>query len=262
MNLAVIRSALVLVAAVGLAQSVPTAAQDDWEAERDRFLSPDLQTGSRFLREPQTAQESDARQMQKALARCIFYANKDEVRDLLANSDFQFIDFAATSFDRQDFFDQLGFGNCLERAMTHSQYKIHVSMLYSTLRNLLAEEVYLYDNEVAPVRAPSAPTVIKARYAFTDGGARARAMAEVADCITYRNAAGADAFLRQVPGTSDEGDAIEALGPTLLTCLETDEAPKLSTSLVRQLVADGLWARSHYGSGAAAQSAASDDTAE
>jgi hypothetical protein len=246
----------VALALAALACAVPAAAQDeDGERKRDRFLAPDSQIGTRFLRAPETAQESEARERQKRLARCIFYGRKDEVREVLANSDFDRIDFAATRFTGETFFDELDFTNCLGRAMKNSQYKIYVTMPYGTLRNLLAEEAYLHDNKDAPVLAAGAPTVIKARFALTKGGPRAGALAEVADCITYRDAARAHAFLTEIPGTKGETEALEALGPTLITCLDVKEAPKLSTSMVRQMIADGLWSRSHHGAFAAVESA-------
>lgn len=242
----------IVLAIVGLALAAPAIAQDsDADRKRDRFLAPTAQIGSRFVRAAETAQESDARDRQKRLAKCVFYGRKDQVRELLANSDFDQIDFAATRFTGDDLFDQLNFSPCLGQAMKNSTYKLWVSMPYSTLRNLLAEEAYLYDNKVAPTLAAGAPTLIKSRFALTKGGPRAAVMAEVADCITYRDAAGAHAFLKETPGTKGEGEALEALGPTLLTCLQADEPPKLSTSMVRQMIADGMWARSHYGAFAA-----------
>ena len=244
-----------LLSFLALAAAGPVAAQDsDLERKRDRFLAPDIQTGTRFARAAETAQESDARQMQKRIARCVFFGNKDEVRELLANSDFDRIDFAATSFTGEEFFDQIDFSQCIGRAMKQSQYKVWVQMQYSTLRNLLAEEVYLKDNKDAPVLAEGAPTLIKDRFAFTRGGPRAGVMAEVSDCVTYRNGAGAHAFLDSVPGNKGETEALEALWPTLLTCLETEDPPELSTSMLRMMIADGMWARSYYGAWSANES--------
>lgn len=242
------RAALLGAVVAGLFVSAPVFAQDeDWERERDRFLRPESQVGTRFKQSPETAEESDARQMQKRIAKCVFYRNKDDVRALLVNSDFDRIDFDAIESDPDTLFDDLDFGDCLGRAMKHSQYKIYATMRYSTLRNLLAEEAYLKDNDEASKLSEGAPKVLTSRFAFENGGPRAEVLAELSDCITYRNLPAADAVLRERPGTDDELEALDALGTTLVTCLDTEDPPEFSASMVRQLIADGLWARSHYG---------------
>ncbi|MGE5952208.1 MAG: hypothetical protein ACM308_01095 [Qipengyuania vulgaris] len=240
---------------MAVALTAPAVAQDTMtEAELDRFLKPEAPIGTRFKQEPETASVSDARQMQKRLAKCVYYGNKTELNELLANSDFSRIDFSALEFSSEEFFDEIDFGRCLGRAMKGSQYKVYATMRYDTLRNLVAEEAYLYTNKQAPVREPDAPTVIDARFAKGRAGPQTEVLAEVSDCISYRNPQGAHDLLDSTPGSSGEGDALEALYSTLLTCLDTEEAPNLDTSMVRMMVADGMWTRSHYGAFAAAPS--------
>ncbi len=187
-----------LTAVMALVVAAPTFAQDtqdDFERDRDRFLRPDIQTGSRFRQEPETASQSDARQMQKRLAKCVYYGEREMLDDLLVNSDFERIDFDEIAVEADKFFDEIDFGRCLGRAMKGSQYKVYASMRYSTLRNLVAEEAYLYANKSAPVRDPAAPTIIAQRYAVKSGNPRTGALAEVADCISYRDAATAHDLL-------------------------------------------------------------------
>lgn len=241
----------------------PLSAQDDDDGKFDRFLDPELQVGTRFMREAETAGESDARKMQKRLARCIFFRNKDHVRKLLANSDFDRINFDALPFDERNFYDEIDFAKCISSATTASSFKLRVSMQYSTLRNLLAEEVYVKDNADAPVLEEGAPTKVPGRVTFGRSSPRAEVLAEVSDCISYRNGAVAHEFLSSKPGTSPELDAIEKLWPTLLTCLETENPPELSISMIRQMVADGMWARSHFDAWSAADVAdVADDASE
>ncbi|MBX7457449.1 hypothetical protein K3152_04245 [Qipengyuania sp. 1NDH17] len=227
--------------------ATPIAAQDsDHDRRMERFLRPESQIGTRFKQEPETAGEAETRQMQKRLAKCVYFGNKEELNELLDNSDFEQIAFADTQFKSGEFFDDIGFGRCIGRVMKRSQYKLAVSVSYSTLRNLIAEEAYLYENKDVPVRAPGAPLLIDQRFATQRGGMRAQSVSELADCLTYRNARASHELLDSTPATDKESEALEALYPTLLTCLETDEAPNLSTSLVRQMVADGMWSRSYY----------------
>ena len=244
---------------VGFSLAIPAIAQDaDWESKRDRFLRPESSLGTRFKQAPETASESDSRQMQQRLAKCVYFDSRDDLDTLLANSDFERIDFSATAFEPGEFFDDIDFSRCIGRAMKASHYKMMVSMSYSTLRNLLVEEAYNYANDNAPVRAEGAPMLVADRFAYISGGPRARVMAEVSDCISYRRPDLAHNLLKARPGTSKETEALEALYPTLLTCLETDDAGNLSTSLVRWMVADGMWARSYHGAFAAAETETAD----
>ena len=240
-----------LIARMGAALvATPNAAQEhdsEIDRERDRFLRPEAPIGTRFKQEPQTASVSDARQMQKRLAKCVYYANKDDANALLVNSDFDRIDFDAIDTDADELFDKLDFGRCLGRAMKQSQYKVYATMRYDTLRNLLAEEAYLYQNKQAPTRESDAPTLVEARFEDKTASPRTRVLAEVSDCISYRNPQGAHEFLDTTPGTSGETKAYEKIYGALLTCLETDEAPDLDTTMVRMMIADGMWARSNYG---------------
>lgn len=251
------KTAFVVLALLSLA--VPVVAQEtDIDRERDRFLRPEAPIGSRFKQEAQAADVADARQMQKRLAKCVYYGSKDELDTLLANSDFDRIDFSVLEFEAEEFFDEMDFGRCLGRAMKQSQYKIYATMQYSTLRNLVAEEAYLYSNKRPPVREEGAPTFIEARFIGRRAGPRSKVLAEVSDCISYRNAPAAHDLLDSTPGTSGEGSFLEALYPTLLTCLDAEEAPNLDPTMVRMLVADGMWTRSYYGAFETAQTKLTD----
>ena len=47
----------------------------------------------------------------------------------------------------------------------------------------------------------------------------------------------------------EEQAAVAALGPVIVTCANADgESLSISTSLIRQMMADGMWSRAHYGS--------------
>ena len=237
-----------------LALSVAAVAQDtaeESERKMDRFMAPVSEIGTRFKRAPETAGQAESRDMQKRIAKCVFYRNKDDVRALLAKSDFDWIDFDALGRDAGTFYDEIDFGDCIGSAMKHSTYRMAVRMPYGTLRNLLAEEAYLKDYKQAPTISADSATVIEDRYAFTDGGPRAQSLALVADCLTYRDMAGVHAVLDTRPGSKGEGEAIDALGPTIMVCLEADEMPDIDTSMLRQVIADGAWARAHYTSEAA-----------
>lgn len=242
------RALLALVVAPVLIWGVPVTAQDDAE----RFLEPGLQTGTRFKQVPETAEQGEARGLQKRVAKCVYFRNKDVVRTLLAHSDMDRIDFDAFDQASETLFDDLDVAECIGTVMRSSQYRMYMRIPYATLRNLLAEEVYLQDNKKALVLPTDAPRDLENRYGYEGLNPRTAALTQVGDCVAHSGVGNAHAFLESRPGSSDEEQAFEALAPIVVACLDTEEEEvALPISMIRQLTADALWARSHYGADAA-----------
>lgn len=230
--------------ASSLAATAPAVAQErpEWEKERERMTAPHLQTGTRFLREPETADAAQARGMQKEIASCMYRKKRADSDTLLANSDFFTIDFDASGIDREDGLDDLGLGDCMKRVMKHGTYQMYMSYQFSTMRNLLAEEAYLRGAGKAVRLADGAGETVAGRRLLA--GAQSAVIGGVADCLVFRNLEASDALLRAAPASREEAAALDRLLPTFATCMKSDKADvTLGTSMVRQLVADGLWTR-------------------
>ncbi|MWV27909.1 hypothetical protein [Aurantiacibacter rhizosphaerae] len=246
-----IRSTCLAAAATLALSSVPAQAQDARENNNG------LQTGTRFEREPETPDAAKGRWMQKRVANCVFNRDKDAVREILANSDFYSIQFDSIDSDPETLFDDLNVEHCIGRLMRGADnrvYHTYMQIQYSTLRNLLAEEAYLQDFDGPPAVGADTAQHIAERF---DGRAvhpQISTMASMVDCMTYRAGAQTHALLRARPGSDDEEEAINALGPVIVSCANTNEDQlQIPTSLIRQMAADGLWSRSYYGSTAAGE---------
>ncbi len=216
-----------------------------------------MQTGSRFSRAPETADQAEARWMQKRVANCVWNRNEDEVRRLLANSDFYQIDYAEAGVNSDTLFDDLEVGYCMGRLMqgvANRTLQMYMQIQYSTLRNLLAEEAYLNDFDGPPVIAPDHVVDIAARFDGQRPHPQVRTMAAMADCVTFNRPQAAHDMLRARPGSGREQEIVDQLGPVIAACANSREDElTIASSLVRQLVADGMWSRMHYGSSTAAE---------
>ncbi|MDE1466620.1 hypothetical protein [Aurantiacibacter sp. D1-12] len=214
-----------------------------------------MQTGTRFLREPENATAAEARWMQKRVVNCVWNRNEDEVRDLLANSDFYQIDWDAIDMTPDSAFDDLEVTYCIGRLMrgaANNVYQTYMRIPFSTLRNALAEEAYLGDFDGPPMIAPNHVVDIYARFNGERVHPQVSTMAAMADCIVYNALETSHALMRARPGSDGEGEVIEQLGPVVAACANSSEDElSVQNGLVRQLVADGLWSRSHYGSNTA-----------
>lgn len=247
----VTRAVIAAALAVSVLAANPASAQDEYEVEGQQ------QVGTRFLQEPETVEAARARKMQKKVARCVYSSNEAEVEELLAKSDFHRIDFEALGVEAESLFDDLDVSRCIGRAMRDDEYRMHMRFPHSTMRNLLAKEAYLERNRV-PLTLPSdAPDRLDNRYSMDGIYPPTVVIAEMGDCITRNDPAGAHEFLAQRPSSSGETEAFDKLIPTIGRCLKTEqEEVTLQISLMRQIVADALWSRFHYGPQAAAPASA------
>ncbi|MGI8944398.1 MAG: hypothetical protein ACR2FJ_09270 [Qipengyuania sp.] len=206
------------------------------------------QIGSRFARKAKTYDEDKVREMQKTVARCVAWRHKEGARKLLQHSDSVGIDFYETEYSSDDWFDQMDVADCIERVMSDAGYYMEMRISYPALRNLLAEEVYLMDNEAPPVIGEGASEQLENRNFATGMNPRAVAFAKLADCIVYHAPATADALARSRPGSGEERDAFKDLRPAIGKCTGTEpNKVDADPSLTRMVVADGLWSRTFYG---------------
>lgn len=227
--------------------SQPAAAQVEPGA-----FNEGQQTGTRFQREPETVDAAEARWLQKRVAICTYNRNRDETDELLANSNFYQIHFDQLGYSNEEFWDDFEISYCIGRLMRNDDNRtlsMYMQIPYSTLRNLLAEEAYLRDNDEAPVITADAPQDIAARFGGERVHPQISTMAALADCVVFNAADTAHEVLESRPGSNSEEEAVDALGPVIAQCANSSDTLTISTSLVRQMVADGLWSRAHYAGG-------------
>lgn len=240
----------VLAASILGISAAPAMAQD---VESGAY-NEDQQIGTRFQREPETASAAEARWMQKRVVNCTFNRNREESVELLANSNFYQIDFDALGWSSDEFWDDFEINHCIGRLMRgadNQNISMYMQIQYSTLRNLLAEEAYLRTNDDPPVISADMPQDIDERFGEQRMHPQIATMAALADCIVYHAPEMAHELLESRPGSNREADFVDALGPTVAACADSSETLTVSASLVRQMVADGLWSRSYYSSSAA-----------
>ena len=239
---------IILAFIVSVAMSAPAYAQN--------LPSSQSQIGTRFKQKAKTADANEARIMQKNVARCVLYRNKKLTREVLENSDPVSIYFTQMGTDGETLFDDLDVDHCLARAAKRSTSKIYMTIKFRTLRALLAEEAFLMDNKKPITLAPDGEEYIAAREDRAGLHPSAVAMAKYADCIVFNAVDHSDALLRARPGSAKEEAALTALYPTLSKCeLVDDEEATIDQSVVRMLVADGLWSRAYFASKAPIEAA-------
>ncbi|QFT77995.1 hypothetical protein [Erythrobacter sp. THAF29] len=230
-----IRGALIT-AAIALTATV-AAAQDG-----------DLQTGTRFMLYADPIDQTDMRVLQKRIVRCAAMNAKENARELLLNSDPVTVDASGIEHDYQEFMAEFDLPRCIGRAMPPSARRMGIRFDNKTLRNLLAEEMYLYENKKGITIPESAPVILENRfYAGGEPYRMAKAPADLADCVVHTAPDKAHALLKANPTTRKESDAANALLPVFDRCADDAGEQQLTLAQMRAVVADGLWSRAHYG---------------
>ena len=222
----------------------PASAQREFDPDRvDKSA-----IGSRFKIAEESVNATQMRKFQKKIVRCTVSGDRDLARELLQKSDPASIDHRELSVSYNEMMEEMNFGRCIGRAMPRSARMMRVSYKPSVMRNLMAEEIYLYDNKEPLTINEGDPEYLENRYF---AGGQSYTMAEVparlADCIVYNAPVKSHEFIDTNPTTGGEDKAAAALTDTINACLPGEGEVSLTITQLRAYVADGLWSRSYYG---------------
>jgi len=204
-------------------------------------------TGTRIGQARQTADPDFTRRMLKLTAACVNRLNADGVVSLLRGDSHAALDYAAAGIQNEADHSPLELSECLTEAMNGSQVVMQMRIPPRALRTVLAEEAYLWRHNGPLQFPPGTPQVLAGRKVI--GGetpAQSQTMGIFADCLVFHSPQEADRLLRgPVGGTAERGNA-EALSPAISQCLNPGQQANFTTSAIRDIISDGLWARSEF----------------
>lgn len=231
-------AALSLCAIPGLASAKPASGG----------MQPEAQIGTRFLKKPTEVNPREAGLERKNFGRCIYARIPDRVDKLLENSDPEGIEYYGAGESQDRFWQLIGRDNFCGGLNSAASDHRQLTISNTAFRSMMLEEAYLARFKQAPALAADATEIADRRY-MTEGSAPARSLGQFADCLAFRDVAGADALLRTMPGSDEEKAAARAMAPTLGACLVRGQTLSLNAANVRAFAADGLWTRFARGAG-------------
>ncbi|MXP42379.1 hypothetical protein GRI75_12085 [Altererythrobacter soli] len=213
---------------------------------------PYKRTGSRIAKPVEQLDAGGARQMLKGVARCVYHDQPDTVERYLRSSDPLAVDYASFGIAQADVIKEFDLPACMNETKAAFQLRTSMRMSGPAFRVALAEEAYLGRHTDALKLPADGPEMLTNRF-FVQAASmpQAQALGAFADCVVFHAPAEADDMLRTAPGTKAESDAARALVPALSECLVAGREVRLDEKGIRDIVADGLWSRSHYGQTAA-----------
>ncbi len=214
-------------------------------------MQPEAQIGTRFLKKPTEVNPREAGIERKNFGRCIYARIPDRVDKLLENSDPEGIEYYAAGTSRERFWQPIGKDNFCGELNSAASERRQLTISNTAFRSMMLEEAYLARFKTMPALPEDATEIISDRRYITEGATSARALGRFADCLIFRDEAGADALLRTMPGSDEEKQAARAMAPALGACLMRGQTLSLNTANVRAFAADGLWTRFVRGTGPA-----------
>jgi len=216
------------------------------------------QTGTRFRAEPERMKTNpksndadNSRRIAKKFGQCLFDRRTKQSIALLTVSDYWAIDYGNLGEAQYLLENRILMEDCLGRVGRGGLGGIGMTISNTIIRGGLVEAAYLevYNDEDKPiVISDSEPEVLPNRF-FVSGPTNydARAIASLSDCVVFNAPAQAHAIIHTEPASDEERAAVMAIVPALGNCLTAGNELRLDETSIRGFVADGLWARMHYG---------------
>lgn len=207
---------------------------------RDRQFPDDL--APRFNREQVgRATIERGRDIFGQLGRCLYNRSKSGSMELLAKTDYGFVNFAQINLEMDRAVRTYGINDCLSRVADNKSSNIAVRFTPGSMRQWMLQEAY-FD------RFPNGAEWVKPGYAVAErqfplsGSDRSvRMLMEFADCIVAASPYDADWFYRTGAGATAESEALNALMPALGPCLPAGQRVEMSPAALRAWLGEALW---------------------
>lgn len=204
-------------------------------------LQPQRETGSLIPVQPNRLDQKAAGIVRKGFAQCIYQRARPKVLIFLQHTDLESVDLAGAKI--RDVKRDLRLADCLSEQVGFTQLALGFSLQPQSLRDMLAEEVYLAANRATPA-LPMSPQPLNGSFiSIGDALDQAKSLSAFIDCTILKDIPDADALLRTMPGSDKEHDAAAALAPALGACLNQGHNVVLTPASIRGFIAFGMWNR-------------------
>jgi hypothetical protein len=244
-----VRLVLLAVALGLLATAEPALAQtnDDDQTplnsriKRGRQYPTDLRPVVTPADKLSDVQREQGTRMARLFGHCLYVRSRAGALDLLDRTDFGFNDFQQIGLTQAAAAQRYGITDCLRRVATVNDESVVLQWNAALMRQWLLYAVY-------EERFPQGATWVRPgyaaaprRYPLSAGNPAIQAMLAFGDCVVAADPARADALVRTVDGSKEEGAAVSALMPALGGCIQAGQSIALSPVPLRAWLREALW---------------------
>jgi hypothetical protein len=206
---------------------------------RDRQFPTELP--NRWRNETSAVSRARSRAMLNQFSRCVFNHSNEDSLELLQTTDYGFVDFQQIGLDNDRALRNYGFMDCLSRVANTSGTGVQLRFSAGGLRQWLIQEAYFDRYKDAPSWVEPGLVFGSRDYPLSAQNPGVLAAMDLGDCVVAADPYTADFLYRTVAGSDDEARALDALRPSLASCLPQGQQVQLSPVLFRMWVGEALW---------------------
>ena len=241
------RAAMVLVC-LALALPEPALAQvnnDDYtplgsRIRRDRQFP--LENPNLFKpRQLSKVNRKRSRDMLGQFSRCIYHRNETQALELLAKTDFGFVNFQQIGLETDQASRIYGFHDCLSRVAESHQMGVTLYFSAGALRRWLLQEAYFNRFPDGPEWVKPGYVIDQRTYPMSPHNPGVRAAMDLADCVVAADPYTADFFFRAPSGSDEEKQAERELIPLLGPCIPRGQKLEIDPNALRAWLSEALW---------------------
>jgi len=230
-----------------LAVSAPASAQNNdndytplsSRIKRDRQFPTEIE--NRWRSETSEVSRVRSRNMMTQFSRCMYDRSKEDALELLAKTDYGFVDFGQIGLDNNRALKNFGFQNCLSRVANTNGTGVQLRFSAGAMRQWLVQEAYFDRYEDGPTWVQPGNAILARRYPMSAEQGGVQAAMDLADCLVAADPYTADFFFRTMSGSDEEKRALDTLTPMLAPCLPDGQQVQLQIPLVRAWIGEALW---------------------
>lgn len=195
-----------------------------------------------------SATHERSKKMMGQFTRCLYSRSKQGGLDLLARTDYGFVDFAQIDLENDRAARTYGFQDCLRRVASANETGVTLTWSAFGLRRWYIEQAYFDRYADGPSWLQPGYVINEREFALSSGNPSVATAMELADCIVAADPFTADFLFRTEAGSEAESRAIETLIPAMQPCLPAGQRIEITPDILRTWIGEGLWHASQHSS--------------
>lgn len=182
-----------------------------------------------------------SRNMADQFARCLWSRSNEKGYDLLARTDYGFVNFQQIGLGGNRVMELYPIRTCLSRVANTQNSGVSLRYTADAMRRWYLQAAYLDLYADGPSWYVPGNAVAERTYPLSATNFSVRVLMDFTDCVVTEDPHAADFYFRTTPDSDEEGAAIQQVMPALGTCLPAGQELELDPAMLRIWLGESLW---------------------
>ena len=187
------------------------------------------------------ANRARSRNMVNEFAGCLYRRSNEDSLELLATTDFGFVNFDQIDRTAEELMREHGFNDCLRRLANRRNMSLQLQFYASGLRQWLLQEAYFDRYEDEPDWVIPGNVIGNREFPLSFNNSSVHLVMSFADCVVAADPYGADYLFRTVNESEEERAAIQELIPAIGSCIPEGVDMQIEPRSFKIWIGEGLW---------------------